>query len=184
MIGYLKGELINFRENKLILDCNGVGYLVNVVRPENYKLREKAELFIYTQVKEDALALYGFNSNEEVLLFEKLLSVSGVGPKVGMSVFKAGMVNEIKKAISEANVAFFTAVPGIGKKGAQRIIVELKSKLGSEKELDLSESPMQAEALKGLMGLGFSKAEGIEALKEVDKNLRVEEQIKLALKHG
>lgn len=184
MIGYLNGEVIQISGNKLIVNCGGVGYSVSVVKPEKFLLNQETKLFVHTYVKEDALALFGFLEAAEVALFEKLLSVSGVGPKVAMSVFKAGSESEIKKAIRVADVSFFTGVSGIGKKGAQRIIVELKSKLGDEKDLDLSDSPQQADALKGLLGLGFSKAEAVEALKKVDKELSVEEQIKLALKHG
>ena len=184
MIGYLDGVVIHISLNKLIVSCGGVGYNVNVVSPIEYKIDDKAKFFIHTYVREDALALYGFKTSEGVSLFEQLLSVSGVGPKVAMSVFKAGTETEIKTAISEAKVEFFTQVSGIGKKGAQRIIVELKSKLGNIRELELNESPATADALKALVGLGFTKLEASEALKKVDKNLGVEEQIKQALRNG
>lgn len=181
MIGYLRGKVLKIGEAKLIIDCNGVGYSV-AVKEMVHSLHDEVSLWIHTYVKEDVLALYGFAEEEELYLFEKLLGISGVGPKVALQVLKAGTPRAIEAAIREADVDFFTAVPGIGKKGAQRIIVELKGKIG--KDLNLVDSPTREDALKGLINLGYLKTEAMEALKKVDRNLPAEEQIKLALKNG
>lgn len=182
MIGYLRGKVLKVLANKLIIDCSGVGYLVNVATTQNYRLGEETEVFVHTYVKEDVLSLFGFESEESQSLFEKLLGVSGVGPKVALNVLKAGNPEEIGQAIKEARVDFFTKVPGIGKKGAQRIIVELKGKL--DKDLVFEDSLERIDAMRGLMNLGYLKAEAVKALEQVDSNITAAEQIKLALKHG
>ncbi len=186
MIGYLIGEIFEIGQGSLILLVGGVGYkiLVPASLVSGWRVGEKIALRTYTYVREDVLSLFGFRTKNQLELFEKLLSVSGVGPKLALGVFNAGTAEEIVSAIRRAEVDFFTAVSGIGKKGAQRLIVELKSKVGTEEEIDLSDWPERDDAFKGLMGLGFSRGEAIQALKKIDKKIPVEEQIKLALKNG
>ena len=186
MIGLLRGRVTRKEAGKVIIEVNGVGYEVNVNGRLNNKLvlDEKVSLDIYTHVREEVLALYGFIDLEEKKLFDKLISVSGVGPKMAMTVMESGSKDEIVEAIRNGNVSFFTTVPGIGTKGAQRLIVDLKSKLGGDEKLDLSDYPNQADALKGLVALGLTKAEAIESLKKIDGRLSAEEQIRLALRDG
>lgn len=186
MIGLLKGKVIRKETGKIIVEVNGVGYEVNVNARLNNKLvlDEQVVLDIYTHVREEVLALYGFADQEEKQLFEKLISVSGIGPKMAMTVMESGSKSEIVEAIRNGNVSFFTAVPGIGTKGAQRLIVDLKSKLGGDEKLDLADYPNQADALKGLVALGLTKAEAFESLKKIDGRLSAEEQIRLALRDG
>src|SRR5688572_4130732 len=131
MIAYLKGSLLMVNKGRLVINCNGVGYLVNVSSSDlsSFSVGSEIEVFTYTYVKEEVLSLYGFRSFDNLQLFERLISVSGIGPKTGMSIMVAGTGDEIMEAIKKADVSFFTRVPGIGKKNAQRLIVELRSKV-------------------------------------------------------
>ena len=184
MIGLLNGKVIRKEMGKVIIDVNGVGYEVNVNARLNNKLvlDDTVSLDIYTHVREEVLALYGFADQEEKRLFEKLISVSGIGPRMAMTVMESGSKAEIVDAIRGGNVNFFTAVPGIGTKGAQRLLVDLKRKLGGDTNTDLGDYPNQSDALKGLVALGLSKVEAIESLKKIDPRLSAEEQIRLALR--
>jgi Holliday junction DNA helicase RuvA len=184
VISYLRGNLLTIERGKLIIDCNGVGYLVSV--PTNLVneviVGKEVEVFTYTYVKEDVVALFGFKDLEGLRLFERLISVSGIGPKTGMSIMMAGNSSEIVGAIRGGKVDFFTKVPGIGKKNAQRLIVELRNKLGGDADDVAYLSEETEEVVEALMNLGFSKKDAIEAVKQVDKSLPVEDQIKLSLK--
>ncbi len=184
MIGFLSGKLQIIDGPRWIIDCRGVGYVVwpsPHLRTE-HRLGENLEVYIYTQVKEDAINLFGFASLAELHLFEKLISVSGIGPKLAMNIFSSGDVNQIVGAISKGEVAFFTSVSGIGKKNAQRVIIELKSKVGGDGEFELTDSTDRDEAVQALESLGFSASEAYQTLKTVDGNLPVSTQVKLALK--
>jgi len=193
MIGYIEGK-VKFIDRGAVVVVAGhqsvpgsVGYRVNVVGKVlvewREKLNEKIRLYIHTYVKEDALDLYGFIKKEELVLFGMLLSVSGVGPKTALAVFDAGEVNDIKVAIGAGEVEFFTAVSGIGKKGAQRIIVDLKGKISGDDEVDLKEGGVRGEVVMALTGMGFSKKEVVGALRKVDRVKDAAEQIKQALKN-
>ncbi len=184
MIAYLKGTLLTSDRGRLIVNCGGVGYLVNVSVKDlaGLEIGKEVEVYVHTQVKEDILALYGFLRLEDLKLFEKLIGVSGVGPKIGLSIMTTGKSGEIVEALKSGEVEFFTKVPGIGKKNAQRLIVELRNKVGSEvddmKFLDEGEN----EVVEALIGLGFAKKEVIGVVKEADKEKAIEEQIKWSLK--
>lgn len=185
MISYLKGKFIESVGDKAIIDVHGVGYGVFVSESDLTKLNkgEKIELFVYTHVREDVLDLYGFLKKEQLELFELLLSVSGVGPKSALLVVGRG-VEPVKQAISKADVGFFTTIPRLGKKSAQRIIIDLKSKLGSLRELELGEESGETkEAIDALRALGFSGAEAIKALQRMPQDAgTVEQKISYALK--
>lgn len=189
MIAYLQGTTIEKQDQWVILLTeSGVGYKVWLTPDGFAKIRpqEKVQLFIHSHVKEDAFDLYGFYQKDELNLFEMLLSVSGVGPKTALNVMSSGTVDEIKTAIFKAETSFFTATPGIGTKGAQRIIVELRSKVGALDELDLNaeESSETKQILEALRGFGFKEAEARLAIKSLpkDRQLSLEEKIKLALR--
>lgn len=141
MIAYLKGNVILIGANFLILEVSGVGYRVSINDKIFAKTNEPLDLFIYNHIREESNDLYGFHSYDELILFEKLITVNGVGPKVGLSIMSISDPNKIVSAIIEENVAFFQSVPGIGKKVAAKIILELKSKL----------SGMQTGSLTGKM---------------------------------
>src|SRR5882757_5682936 len=142
MIGTLKGT-IEYREDpSLIVDVNGVGYRVLVPSSVSAKLNglgEAIKLFTHTHVREDLLELYGFTEPADLKLFTHLISVSGVGCRTALGIFSVGSRHEIVQAISAGDVTFFTTVPRLGKKNGQKIIIELKNKLGAGGDLDLSD---------------------------------------------
>src|SRR3990167_434514 len=133
MIGYLNGEVVTRDDPHIIIDVNGVGYKVLATRSVLSKviLNGKLKLFIYTHVREDAISLFGFLDSLDLKLFENLISVSGIGPKTAMNIFSVGTREDVVQAIVTGDVSFFIGVPRLGKKNAQKIIIELKSKLGS-----------------------------------------------------
>jgi holliday junction DNA helicase RuvA len=183
MIAYLKGQPI-LKQDKLIIVCNGVGYGVNtgakVLTKSN---QEILELFIYTHVKEDKLELYGFLTQQEQNLFELVLSVSGVGPKTALPIVDAG-AEKLVTSVQNANLGFFTAVPRVGKKLAQKIIIELKSKLGSIKDLNLT--PMtkkQQDVVDALSSLGFDENQASDLVLDLDlEKLDIKQAIKICIK--
>lgn len=189
MISTLTGTP-TFYGNQLVMVCGGVGYGVAVNETTAYTLRtaippttDQITLFIHTHVREDALELFGFATPEEKHLFETLLTVSGVGPKTALVITSAS-INEIRKAVDEGDVTFFSAFPRVGKKLAQKIIIELKSKLGSLEDLDLSESKGQGvEVRQALETLGYADHEIRKALREVDvETLSLQEAIKASIR--
>jgi holliday junction DNA helicase RuvA len=187
MIGSLKGIVELLDNTYAIINVGGVGYKVILYNSllSSVKLNDPIKLFTYTHVKEDTLDLFGFLSLEDLKLFENLISVSGVGPKTASGIFSHGARSEIIEAIIKGNVDFFTTVPRLGKKNAQKIIIELKNKMGSLEDLDLSGEDQKAnsEIISALKGFGFSTKEAMDAAKAVkNQGETVEEKIKLALK--
>lgn len=187
MIGFLKGEVFLRVDNSIILDVKGVGYKVLAASDVLSKANKGAslELFIYTHVREDNISLFGFLESLDLKLFENLIGISGIGPKTAMAIFSTGARSTIVNAIIKGDVDFFTSVPRLGRKNAQKIIIELKNKFGGDGEIDLLEydSKDNKEIISGLESFGFSKKEAISAIKEIDKkDGTVEEKIRLALK--
>lgn len=188
MIGLLKGKTEFIDGSYAIVDVGGVGYRVLVTNDilSKIEIGKEIKLFTYTYVRDDTLDLFGFSSIDDLKLFEQLISVSGVGPKTAVSIFSIGNRSTIIEAVVKGDVSFFIAVPRLGKKNAQKIIIELKSKLGSLEELDLSQEVDERakEVLGVLKSFGFSSNEAREALKNIDKKVEsVEEKIRLALKY-
>lgn len=185
MIGALSGTIFSIRGQSLILSVNGVGYLVCI--PERtastVTVGKTITMFTHTHVRDDALELYGFLTSEELYLFELLLTVSGIGPKTAITVIDRG-VDAVRRAVTNADVDFFQTVPRLGKKNAQKIIIELKSKLGSLQELNLSTDTNQdfKSILDALGAMGFSRNEATSTLKHVDTSATLEEKLKQALK--
>ena len=167
MIGYLKGTPRLVNDKLLVVTPSGVGYEVSVGRSLLTKAQTAGELELYTHthVKEDQLSLFGFGTTEEKKLFQLLLGVSGVGPSIALNISELG-AERIISAVQEAQVSTFTAIPRVGKKLAQKIIIDLKSKLGSLKELELSEATGQAKELaEALMALGFDEQTSYQTAK-------------------
>lgn len=181
MIGYLKGVVIDVGNGEIILEVGGVGYLVKVSGGMVVKRLAPAEMFVYTHVREDEISLYGFESKKALGLFKLLIGVNGVGPKVGMAIIGADKPDRILDAVSRADVEFFTAVPGIGKKGAQKIIIELKNKVGTVEELDLVDGEGD-DVVDALVGMGYERRSVVEVLQQVEDGLDESEKIKRALK--
>lgn len=188
MIGALRGTVDLLDKSFLIIDVAGVGYRVLVANEiySKVKLGQKIKLFIYTHVKEDALDLFGFEEIEDLKLFENFLTVPGIGPKTAMNIFSFHKRGEIINAILVGDVSVFTSVPRLGTKNAQKIIIELKSKIGSTKELDLTgkEFEEQTEVINALKNFGFTQAEAQKAFKETKSDGQsTEQKIKMALKY-
>ncbi|MBZ0180322.1 MAG: Holliday junction branch migration protein RuvA [Melioribacteraceae bacterium] len=192
MIGYLTGKIKDKTPTKIILDVNGVGYLVNISISTFEKIAEldSVSLYTYLNVKEDALDLYGFFTLEEKEMFQLLISISGVGPKLAQSILSGIQIDELQEAISNANVGRITAIPGIGKKTAERLVVELKDKI----ESILFESPhiksvsynVKNDAVRALTNLGYNQKTAENAVRTVlesGKDQQIEEVLKEALAH-
>jgi Holliday junction DNA helicase RuvA len=167
MIAHLRGRLLEKHPNRVIVDVNGVGYDVHVPLSTFYEMAEPGEeiaLRIHTHVREDALLLYGFATPLELQIFERLISVSGIGPKLALAVLSGIEPNELVSAIRTANVARLTGIPGIGKKIAERIGLELKDKMASFVAAEMAASHTTAagetlrdDVLSALMNLGYHR---------------------------
>ncbi len=185
MIGLLEGTVERKSANNLIIKAGGVGYLVFVSTSLLAKtnLNQNLTLEIHTHVTDDAIGLFGFLTQPELILFELLLTVSGIGPRTALNIMNQG-VNRIEQAISKADVDFFTAIPRLGRKNAQKIIIELKSKLGSLSELNLDDTSSQnQELIDALVSMGFEKKEIIAALKKLPQEVEtIEKQLRYMLK--
>jgi Holliday junction DNA helicase RuvA len=172
MIGFLRGVLMRKGPQEILLDVAGVGYRVLIPVSTFCRLGEggaDAQLLIHTHVREDQLVLYGFATSPELELFEKLISVSGVGPKVALGVLSGIEAEELVHAIRANDLARLTRVPGVGKKTAERVILELKDKLASFQTATPAphaESPERADLLSALANLGYSAAEADRAAEQ------------------
>ena len=187
MIASLKGKIEIKDSPFVVIDVSGVGYKV-FVSPKLFASLiqgENATIFTYTHVREDILDLYGFLEFADLKLFEYLIGVSGVGPKTAIGIFAFGTRPEIIGAILKGDVDFFTRVPRLGRKNAQKIIIELKNKFGEGADLDLSgtDGSDKDEVVMALKTFGFSQSEAVEAIRTLDKDLSTEQKIKQALKY-
>jgi len=185
MIAYLKGKVVIINAGMVILDVSGVGYKISVNDKVVTKPGDQLELFIYNHIREDANDLYGFNSYDELILFEKLITVNGVGPKVGLSIMSVSDPNKIVSAIIEENIAFFQSVPGIGKKVAAKIILELKSKLSGMQTGSLVEKMQDSsDLIDALSSLGYKGNEISKIISEIPAELiDIEQKIRWCLKN-
>ena len=179
MIGFLRGQVAALKTDYCLLDVNGVGYRVFVAGSTRNKLRlkEEAQLFTYMNVYQDGITLYGFASEEEYDIFQLLIGVSGIGPKVALGILSAITVESLCKAIQNKQATVLTKLPGIGKKSAERLILELKDKVAFAAADDV-----MSEAQAALAALGYSQAEIAPVLKKATKCKTTEDVIKLALK--
>jgi len=187
MIGFLKGIIELLDKPFVYIDVNGVGYKVLVSDNVYSKLSkaDKIKFFTFTYVREEELALFGFLEVEDLKLFEALITVSGIGPKTALNIFSFGERKEIIEAIVKGDVSFFTSVPRLGTKNAQKIIIELKNKMGADSNLDLSGKDLleNAEVVQALKNFGFSVGEAQKAVREIKtQGLTLDQKIKLALK--
>ncbi len=177
MIARLRGRIAGRAGPGLIIDVNGVGYLVHAT-PSVQRLGDgEITVEIHTVVREDALQLYGFATGEERELFELLLGVSGVGPKVALAILSGSTPAELRRAIARDDVKRFQAIPGIGLKTAQRVVLELKAAVA-----DATAASEDLAARDALVELGWSLLDADRALAEVDASLSVEEQVRAALR--
>jgi Holliday junction DNA helicase RuvA len=186
MISRLRGTSAGSTPDGLVLDVNGVGYLVAATPSVLRKAEAGGELTVetYLHVREDLLQLYGFADRGERELFTQLLTVNGVGPKVALAIVSGSPVAELRRAIVRGDSARFQAIPGIGKKTAERIVLELKEKLGDPELVPVSDGSGEQHvvARDALVELGWSLLDAERALAEVDPELPPEERVRLALK--
>jgi holliday junction DNA helicase RuvA len=181
VIARLRGKPVARRPDGLVLDVGGVGYLVQAT-PSAHRLADRGgeiQLETYLHVREDALQLYGFAEPGERELFEALLAVSGVGPKVALAIVSGSTPAELRRAIALEDTARFQAIPGIGKKTAERVVLELKEKIGAIEPRAASPHLVARDAL---VELGWSVVEAEQALAATDAELAPEERVRQALR--
>lgn len=189
MIATLRG-VITEKDSGVVIECGGVGYGIFVTSSDLGVLRinDEAKLFIHEHIKEDSHALYGFVAQETKQLFEQLLGVKNVGPKVALSVLDVGPVNSVRVAIAEGDVKLLQTAKGVGKRAAEQIIVELRDKMGSpvgdaaEHLINRAGINQSDEALQALVSLGYTENDAAAALVDIDPLLSIEDRVKIALK--
>ncbi|MBX3632994.1 MAG: Holliday junction DNA helicase RuvA [Acidovorax sp. SCN 68-22] len=187
MIGKLTGTLLEKNPPEVLLDCHGVGYEVLVPMSTFYNLPpigQQVALLTQFIVREDAQLLYGFGSAEERAAFRQLIKVAGVGPRTALAVLSGMGVQDLAQAVTLQEAGRLVKVPGIGKKTAERLLLELKGKLGAELTgpSALAQSDAQADILQALLALGYNDKEAAAALKALPADVAVSEGIRLALK--
>lgn len=189
MIATLSGVISEKLSETLILDVNGVGYGLFVTVEDFASLMsgQKLKMYIHESIRENAHDLYGFTRLDSKQLFEQLLGVNGVGPKMALSILSLGSSEDVRMAIAEGNLKYIQAASGVGKRVAERVVVDLKDKLGlavSEEATTFLQAPNihSDEAALALIALGYSPQDASIALNGIDKELTTQERVKLALK--
>ncbi len=186
MIAHIQGKILEKNNKFLIIEANSVGYLIFTsthTLSSSPSIGEMFSLWTYLAVRENALDLYGFQTIDEKNFFELLISVSGIGPKNALSILSIAPMETLKKAIATGDMSYMTKVSGIGKKTAEKIVVELRDKLASLGHNDESGALKgEADVILALMSLGYTQNESRNATKEIDHSLSTNEKIKQALK--
>ncbi len=190
MISFIKGKIINKGQGFIVVEVNNIGYkmFVNPTKYTELEIGQEIEVYTHQYVREDALDLYGFKSMEELEIFELLISISGIGPKSALGVLAIANMAEIKESIIRGDSALLTKVSGIGRKTAERIVLELREKIkqtidGRQQIVDGGDGMIRADEIDALMALGYSMSQAREALNQVDANINdSSERIKQALK--
>lgn len=183
MYDYIKGTIAELKYNSIVVDNNGIGYLVYVPNPYAFEVGKEYKVYVYQQVKEDEEALFGFRTREEKELFLKLISVKGLGCRMALPMFAVGSTQGIMDAIERENILYLKKFPKIGEKLARQIVLDLKGKLefiGTGITDDVVEN--QEELQEALLALGYKDKEIKKVIDQVDENKTIEEQIKEALK--
>lgn len=191
MIATLEGRVSEKINDAVVLDCNGIGYglLVTFEDFGSLEVGKPAKVYVYENIRENAHDLYGFKNLETKDLFEQLLTVKGIGPKMALAILSIATLSHVRQAIAGGDVKFISQANGVGKKAAERVVVELKDKVGLASAEDATEflnSPAgnpNDEALQGLVALGYSVQDAAKALAKVDAKLPAPERIKQALKN-
>jgi len=189
MIGRISGILLDKTPPLALIDCNGVGYECEVPMSTFYLLPQvgdKVTLLTHFVVREDAQLLFGFGTNQERLMFRQLLKVNGIGAKSALAILSGLSIDELIQAVSLQEAGLLTRVPGIGKKTAERLLLELKDKFTLDSDLSIKGSGMASisqDVLNALIALGYNERESLNAVKSLDVNLTVNDGIKQALKY-
>ncbi len=183
MIGSIKGKIILKTTKFLIVETNNIGYKISVSSETLAKIQKEKEvfLFIHTHVREDILDLYGFLNHQELEFFEMLLNVSGIGPRSALAILSIATIETLRTAISTNDTTYLTKISGIGRKTAEKIVIELRDKV--DKELEGSSLQIELDSLEALKSLGYSQKQAREALKKVslegDTNTKIREALKI-----
>ena len=177
MYSYIKGIITIIETNYVVLENNGIGYLIYVANPYVYKLNNEYTIYLYQQIREDENTLYGFNSLDEKELFIKLISVKGLGCKMALPILTSDQ-NDVYSAIDEGNINYLKKFPKIGDKVARQIILDLKGKLASSN----TNTEKYDDLIETLKALGYKPADIKKILPNIDSKLPIENQIKEALK--
>ena len=189
MIGTISGILLDKTPPLALIDCNGVGYECEVPMSTFYLLPQvgdKVTLLTHFVVREDAQLLFGFGTNQERLMFRQLLKVNGIGAKSALAILSGLSIDELIQAVSLQEAGLLTRVPGIGKKTAERLLLELKDKFTLDSALSIKGSGITSisqDVLNALIALGYNERESLNAVKSLDVNLTVNDGIKQALKY-
>jgi len=174
MISFLRGTILNKGEGFVILETNNIGYkvFVGATLRDELKSGQEAEVYIHQNVKEDALDLYGFRSLDELGMFELLLSISGIGPKGALGVLTLGSLGDVKDSISRGDPSLLTKVSGIGRKTAERVVLELREKIGhlslDSDDGSANQGNASGEEIDALIALGYSMQQARDSLRQVD----------------
>jgi len=180
MYDYIKGTIRDINSGYITLDNNGIGFKIFTPNPYSFRDNEDVTVYIYNKISEDENSLFGFRTKEERELFLKLINVKGLGPKIALPILAGSTIEGVMTAINSENVIYLTKFPKIGDKLARQIILDLKGKLES---FDKNETVIvNDELVDVLLNLGYKQAEVKKILKDIDKDLSLEEQIKQALK--
>ncbi len=187
MISRLRGKIWHTDEKSVVLDVSGVGYRVFLTDTDLISLADKSgevSFWTYLSVKDDALDLYGFLNKDELNFFELLISISGIGPKKAIAILSVAPVETLKKALRSRDTSYLTQVSGIGKKNAEKIVLELKHKFAAIADgEDSSSLREESDAMEAIRSLGYSAAEAREALQKIDPAItKVGDRVKEALK--
>lgn len=185
MIAHITGKIIDIQERFLVVDVNGIGYKVFVSSDtiSQISINQNVSLFTFLAVREDALDLYGFITDEERAFFELLLSVSGIGPKSALSILSVTAIDTLKKAIATGDTSYLNKVSGIGRKTAEKIVIELRDKLKAHINDTHTNLRGDHDAIDALKALGYSQNEAREALKDLSPDIvDISGKIKEALK--
>ena len=181
MISFLEGTILEKKKNTVVLlTSGGVGYdiFMSSIFVETYTLGKKVQIPVYLKVSDSALQLFGFNNAEQRAFFELLLGVSGVGPKSAMNILAIGSIDEIQSAIARSDVAYLTAVQGMGKKTAERVVVELKNKIKRPNSTNqIAQGDVLADVIDGLVAMGYGKEEAREHVQQIHTKDKTVEQI-------
>ncbi len=179
MYEYIKGIIKDIDSNYIVLDNNGIGYVIYLPNPYVYNIEEEKTVFVYQHLREDENTLYGFKNIEEKKLFLKLINVKGLGPKMALPMLATGSINGIIDAIERENLLYLKKFPKIGEKLAKQIILDLKGKLKYDnKTIDQDND----ELISVLKGLGYKNSDITAIVKQIDFTIPIEEQVKVALK--
>jgi Holliday junction DNA helicase RuvA len=185
MIGHLEGTVLKVGETYVIVSCGGVGYKVSATKDALAHLKKgsAASLWTHLAVREDSLDLYGFESEELLRFFELLLTVSGIGPKSALAILDIATIESLRSAIAGNNPSYLTKVSGIGRKTAEKIVIELRDKVGAASEQNKLAASGDEEAMEAMRALGYSMQEARDALRNVPADIeKPGERLRAALK--